>query len=126
MASNSAIPLHKKMAMGQGTGYASGGAVVQVPRTAPMMGRMIAPPRGMPGNPLTTAKRMNGVPALKGGGGVKNPAPFKGGANETGNVGGKAKVFAKKSESGVDKGSKGGTGSKEDRAAKLCAGGRMK
>lgn len=64
---SNAIPLHKKLAMGQPTGYKSGGIV----RTPVGAGAMVPKPSGSMRNPLTTAKMNNGVPGMKKGGSCK-------------------------------------------------------
>jgi hypothetical protein len=60
---NSKVPQHKNLAMGKAVGFARGGRVNVTPVGA---GAMV--PSGKGSNPLTTAKRNNGIPGMKKGG----------------------------------------------------------
>lgn len=59
------INQHKRMAMGQSVGFASGGPV------AKPKGGVMPAIKGQPMNPLTKAKMNNGIPGFKAGGKVK-------------------------------------------------------
>ena len=53
-------PQHKRMAMGERVGFKSGGLVQSKPLKT-----------GIPDSPIEVAKRANGIPGMKTGGGVK-------------------------------------------------------
>lgn len=65
-----AIPQHKRVAMGGGhtpLGYARGGTVPKPAATVPAVSGGVS----APDNPLTLARRTNGIPGMRSGGGVK-------------------------------------------------------
>ena len=63
MASNSQVPQHKRLAMGEAAGFAKGGMVPGARSIMPAT--PVGPMKGVPMSPLTKARMNNGIPGYK-------------------------------------------------------------